>query len=91
MSDSIMYLVKSKGGGMDGLDHTDKGGLILFASTNRGHAASKVGPWSKMEPVVVDLTQIARKVIAGLDPLECTAMRIVGHGILAEAHAKLRK
>lgn len=84
MADTIVYLVKSKSGGIDGRDHTDRGGKILFASKNKEDAEARLNGWSELEPAVVDYVEVCKRAIAKLDPLECLAMRIFGTTLLRE-------
>ena len=70
MSDKIVYLIVTNGGGMDGMDRADKGGKIMFATYNKAVAEKKVGPWSHIEPKVVDTLNTAEKALKKLDPLD---------------------
>lgn len=88
MSDSIVYLVVSNGGGIDGRDHTDKGGKVLYASHYKESAEKKVTGWSHFEARVVDHTEICKKVVHKLDSLERMSMRIMGNKVLREVMDK---
>jgi hypothetical protein len=72
--DSIVYLVKSLGGGIDGRDHTDKGGQILHATPDKDAAESLRNGWSCVEPTVQDLEVIAKRVLNNLNALETLAL-----------------
>jgi hypothetical protein len=74
MSDSIVYLNISIGGGMDGLDHTDKGGKIMSAHVDKTAANKAKTPWTTVEPTVQDLSEIANKIYDSLDPLQQLAL-----------------
>jgi len=70
--DVIVYMTVSNGGGMDGMDRSDKGGHIKFASFDRdeAEAADKKDHWAHLEARVVVPAEIARNVLAGLDPVK---------------------
>lgn len=75
MSDTIIYTLVSKGGGIDGRDHTDKGGNVTHAFFTREDAEKCPNkPWNDIKPVVVDLKEMAEKVIAGIGPIERLAL-----------------
>jgi len=78
MTDSIVYVVIRDGGGMDGMDHTDKGGEITFASSDRKGADDACDHWSKVDAQVHDLNKIAKKAYHKLDGLEQYALRQYG-------------
>ena len=69
--DMIVYTLVSKGGGVDGLDSSDKGGKVTHAFTTRLEAEkSKALPWSTLEPIVIDADKVAKEAIAKLSPVE---------------------
>jgi hypothetical protein len=74
MSDRIVYLVVSNGGGVDGRDHTDKGGKILHANLIRDVAERKVNSWSHLKPTVQDLDEILTNIKP--TPLEKLALNV---------------
>lgn len=72
-SDKIIYQVISKGGGMDGMDHTDKGGQVQFASFEREEAENKITPWTELKLIAMsgkEITELRKKVLAKLDGTE---------------------
>jgi hypothetical protein len=71
--DQIVYQVVTKGGGMDGMDHTDKGGKIKFASFDRAEAEKQVTAWDELKLVAMsgqELLDLKKKVLAKLDGVE---------------------
>lgn len=75
MTDTIVYTLVSKGGGVDGRDHTDKGGHVTKAYLSREAAEKDPNlPWHDIKPEVVDLEAAAKKVIASLGPIERLAL-----------------
>jgi hypothetical protein len=76
MTDTIVYTVVSKGGGIDGLDHTDKGGKVMGAYLQRTDIPKKyrVEGWYEVKPEVIDLAAIAKRTVSKLDPVERLAL-----------------
>ena len=72
--DSIVYLVKSLGGGIDGRDHHDQGGMILHATDSKDRAESLRNGWSCVEATVQDLPKVARRAVKKLNALELLAL-----------------
>jgi hypothetical protein len=73
MLDEIVYIVYSKPGGVDGMDHTDKGGTIVRATTEKAAAEKFVGQchgWYEIKPEVHDLEEVAKATLAKLTKLE---------------------
>jgi len=70
MDDRIIYKVVSKGGGMDGMDHTDKGGKIKFASFSYDEALAKVTPWDTLEKEVLEFDKAKRLAMKKLDGVD---------------------
>lgn len=67
----VIYLLITKGGGMDGTDRTDKGGKIIEVHGFEEVALKSPSmPWCTIEPRAVDLKEIARQASDKLDPLE---------------------
>ena len=66
--DRIVYTVVTTGGGVDGMDHTDKGGLIVLATFNKEEAVKRIGLDCrfKLVPTVVDMDDAIRSVRAKL-------------------------
>ena len=70
MTDTIVYTTVSKGGGIDGMDHTDKGGNVTGAYLDKQKATKNPNaPWNTVVPIVVDLGELARTTLAKLDPV----------------------
>ena len=70
MTDTIVYTTVSKGGGIDGMDHTDKGGNVTGAYLDKQKATKNPNaPWNTVVPIVVDLEELAKKTLAKLDPV----------------------
>lgn len=75
MTDTIVYTLVSKGGGIDGLDHTDKGGNVIGAHLSREQAlAASNAPWADVKPEVIDLYEVARNVVTSMDPVSSLAL-----------------
>lgn len=71
MTDRIIYLLISSGGGIDGRDHTDKGGQMRAASFSRLELERHPGkPWADIEPCVVDIETQRKVALAKLSPLD---------------------
>jgi len=68
-NDRIVYTVVVNSGGVDGRDHTAKGGP-KFASFDKQEAASHVTPWDRLESAVIDVKAETEKALAKLTPLE---------------------
>jgi hypothetical protein len=70
MTDTIVYTTVSKGGGIDGMDSSDKGGNITGAYLDKQQAIKNPNaPWNVVAPIVVDLEDLANKTLAKLDPV----------------------
>lgn len=70
MTDTIVYTTVSNGGGIDGMDHTDKGGNVTGAYLDKQKATKNPNaPWNTVVPIVVDLEELAKKTLAKLDPV----------------------
>lgn len=71
MAVQIIYTLVTNGGGVDGLDHTDKGGKVVgvfgFESVAK---ASPRAPWCSVVPMMVDLDLVAKRAWEKLDPIE---------------------
>ncbi len=75
MPDTIVYCLIAKGGGVDGMDHTDKGGRITKAYLTRTQAEKDGNlPWNTIEPRVYDLDEELRKLLRTLDPVQRLAL-----------------
>ncbi len=69
-SDVIVYCVVSKGGGMDGMDRSDKGGLIKSASFTEAEAREACDAWSDVLTLVVSPNAIAFAALDKLNAVE---------------------
>lgn len=72
MSDRIVYQLISEPGGVDGLDHNDKGGTAVYATYDKEAAIRKKGNDSRLrlEPSVVDTDQVKADAMAKLSLIE---------------------
>ena len=72
VKDTIVYLVTSAPGGVDGRDHTDKGGTLLLATLDRAEAERRVGKDCRyiLTPTVVDFAAARHRALAKLDKLD---------------------
>jgi len=68
--DRIIYLKISNGGGVDGMDHKDKGGRILAASYDREEIEALMDGWSHLRPTVMDIINKKKATLKKLDPVE---------------------
>jgi hypothetical protein len=69
--DRIVYTLVTRGGGIDGMDHTDKGGQVVFATYDRKQAeAHSSKPWCELVPIVVDVHAGRRTALAKLSPVD---------------------
>jgi hypothetical protein len=62
-------------GGVDGMDHTSKGGEIVFAGTLE-ECQKKLNGWCTLEARVVDLALLKRQALGKLSALELLALGI---------------
>ncbi|MBI6727452.1 hypothetical protein YA0089_27935 [Pseudomonas viridiflava] len=75
MSHVIVYTLISQGGGVDGRDHTAKGGDLVGAYLDEAQAKNaKNAPWCKMVPEAVDMAQAKLAALAKLNPLDRLAL-----------------
>lgn len=74
MADTIVYTTVSNGGGVDGMDHTDKGGNITNAFLDKNKAQEYNKGYNKVVPIVVDLHETAKKVLSSLSPVDRLAI-----------------
>jgi hypothetical protein len=73
--DTIVYTLVSKGGGIDGRDHTDKGGDVTKAYLTRQEAEKDPNlPWNTIKPEVVDLDELGKTTLRKLGPVERLAV-----------------
>lgn len=75
MSHSIVYTLISQGGGIDGRDHTDKGGEVVGAYFDETQAVNaKNAPWCKMVPQAIDIEQAKLVALGKLNALDRLAL-----------------
>jgi hypothetical protein len=73
--DTIVYTTVSKGGGIDGMDSSDKGGTVTGAYLEKEKAAKNPNhPWETVHPIVVDLEETAKEVLRNMDPVKRLAL-----------------
>ena len=71
----VVYTLVTKAGGVDGLDHTDKGGKVVGVFGFEAVAKQAPNaPWCDVVPQAVDLTELAKQALKKLDPLEQYAL-----------------
>ena len=72
MTDRIVYQVVSQPGGVDGMDHNNKGGTIVFVTFNRDAAHGKYGTDCRyrIEPIVVDTVKAKAEAKTKLNLLD---------------------
>lgn len=76
--DRIVYTLVSKGGGVDGKDHTDKGGQITAASFERKALENHEGSiYSTIVPMVVNTKDRLDSVLKKLDPIDLLILSLV--------------
>ena len=76
--DKIVYLVASNPGGVDGRDHTDKGGIIKFASFDKAKAESQLTGWHSLKKQVIDTMQVESEALAKLTEIENLVLGLKG-------------
>ena len=77
MKEVIVYTLVGNGGGIDGMDHTNKGGEIRAAYLTRDEAENdKRAPWCKINPIVLDLDKAKSHAKAKLDPIDKLALNL---------------
>jgi len=74
--DRIVYVLISNAGGVDGLDHNDKGGREIEASFEEGALEkSRNLPWCSIEKRVVELNHAKKEA---MDKLTATDKLVLG-------------
>lgn len=69
--DRIVYVLVSTGGGVDGMDHTDKGGQDLEAFFNIESARkSPKFHYARIDKRVVEVEEARKEAIAKLNPVD---------------------
>lgn len=69
--DKIIYTLVTKGGGVDGRDHTDKGGDVIAASYDKATLQkNKNLPWCELKAEVVDIDAARKAALAKLSPVD---------------------
>lgn len=76
MTDRIVYQVISQPGGVDGLDHGDKGGLLVNASFDKQTMYGKYGKDCRfrIEATVIDMEKAKAHAMAKLDVIDRLAL-----------------
>lgn len=71
MPECIVYQLITNPGGVDGVDHTAKGGSLLRAHFSRASAlGDPSAPWCKIEPVMIDPDKVLKTATDKLSPIE---------------------
>ena len=69
--DKIVYTLVTNGGGIDGLDFTDKGGKIIAVSFSKEALQhNKNKPWCSIKAEVIDTDQVRKQALAKLDMID---------------------
>lgn len=80
--DTIVYVTYSTGGGVDGLDHTDKGGNMTGAYLDkRDTEKHMIKAYNVVKAEVHDLDEVRKSVLRKLSPLERLALEKAGLNI----------
>lgn len=71
-NDRIVSIITSAGGGIDGMDHTGKGGPMLYIFHDRDLAEKKTGKDCRyiLTPTIVDIEAAKHKALAKLNPFD---------------------
>lgn len=73
--DTIVYVIVGNGGGVDGMDASDKGGGIRYATFHRDIAERKVDGWVHLgEPLVLVPAEVAMETMSRLSPVEALCL-----------------
>jgi len=84
--DTIVYVTIGNGGGIDGMDRSDKGGDIRYATFYRDIAEKKVDGWSHFgTPLVVVPADVARETLSRLNPAELLCLETHLDGLASKA------
>lgn len=71
MEEKIVYKLISKGGGVDGRDHTDKGGRLVRAFLSRHEAETcSLAPWCEIVPEIVNLSAARAAALSKLNAID---------------------
>lgn len=77
--DTIVYVTYSTGGGVDGLDRTDKGGQMTGAYLDKRDTEDHmIQTYNVVKPEVHDLDVVRKAVLRKLSPLERLALEKAG-------------
>ena len=68
--DVILYVVVTQPGGVDGRDHTAKGGTVKFASPSKAEAEKHKDNWSTVETRVINFKNAVNHARQKLDPID---------------------
>jgi hypothetical protein len=69
-NDQIVYLCKTKPGGVDGRDSTDNGGKVTFATFDKDQALAINTGWVNVEATVVNVEDAVNEALKKLTPLD---------------------
>ena len=76
MSECIVYQLVTNPGGVDGLDHTAKGGKVIRAHFSKtGAEDDPCAPWCKIEPVMIDPRKVLKTATEKLTPIELLVIK----------------
>ena len=76
MSECIVYQLVTNPGGVDGLDHTAKGGKVIRAHFSRAAAEDDPSaPWCNIEPVMIDPHKVLKTATEKLSPIELLVIK----------------
>lgn len=76
-ADRIVYRLFTLPGGVDGMDSSDKGDKMVFATFYRSEAESKKTAWHRMDMIAIsgdELKELRNKALNSLDPMERLAI-----------------
>lgn len=68
--DQIVYSVVSKGGGVDGMDRSDKGGVVKSISLDKKAMLKELSPWHELQSQIVDFDAAHVEALKKLTPLD---------------------
>lgn len=68
--DRILYEVVTKPGGIDGKDHTDKGGTVILATFDKQQATDKINGWYTLTSRVINTDTAKAEALSKLTPAD---------------------
>lgn len=78
--DQVVYVVISNPGGVDGKDHTDKGGKVTYASFYKSDADGKANAYGTVKARAVNMESARAKALAKLNPIDRLALDLDDYG-----------